>query len=477
MKKNLQNIILIGFFLITLYFLGKHSLLPDGGSVAAISDGLAQQNTGLYQPVITLDLGKVEVRDYQKMGFTRGYVKFSPNSKHLAAGTETGDLYMLDTQGRVLWRKNAGVGRLSAMEFSPDNKWLYVGEVSPDGNIYCFGVEDGKEQWRRSSAVDIGVDIKKKSYPGIMRIVCDAQGFVYAVSQRRYRESDGLSLYNSKIISLSVQGSERWVFPRQGVMDAWVNWLSVDMQGRHLVFGTANFETRKQHEYDNNLYRLDGKNGLLAWTEKIDPVSPYNRTIMRGSPNLSADGKYLAAMTSDGRAFLYSTEGKKEWEYALCLPKEINGVYVNAVGRDGYVIGNNAIFATINTYNNANWQLPTPVEHPSSNSVFIFDVQGRFAGKWQAGGSVEELAYNDKLIAIGVGRNTKSKNAAVHGLTIISLPDAKLIDHISTTGPCMAVDISKDGSQAACIETPLKLDNGQIIGRYQLIILAKRKGE
>jgi hypothetical protein len=179
-------------------------------------------------------------------------------------------------------------------------------------------------------------------------------------------------------------------------------------------------------------------------------------------------------MASDGRAFLYDAKGQQVWQRVLSAPKKIGGVYLNAVGRDAYVVGNNIVFATINTYNNANWQLPTPVEHPSSNSVFLFDIAGKLVGRWQAGGSIEEMAFTPNTVVAAVGRNTKTKDAAVHGLYVLTLPAAQLEERLAIAGPCIAVAVQPQGEYIAGIEAPLQLDDGQIIGDYRLHIWQKK---
>ena len=57
----------------------------------------------LYQQTARVSLGRVEVKDYQRMGFTRGIVRFAANGKFLAAGTENGDILIMNQAGKTLW--------------------------------------------------------------------------------------------------------------------------------------------------------------------------------------------------------------------------------------------------------------------------------------------------------------------------------------------------------------------------------------
>ncbi|HEY3426133.1 MAG TPA: PQQ-binding-like beta-propeller repeat protein, partial [Negativicutes bacterium] len=341
-----RTLLLFLVFFSTIGLLGKHIFFSGAEYAATVVDKAGQEGQR-YQQRASISLGEVEVHNYQRMGFTRGQVRFSPDGSTLAVGTENGTILVLNNQGQIIWRREMGLGKITALEFSGDGKVIFVGETSVEGNLYCLDASSGKERWRQSSAIDLGVDIKAKIYPGIVRIVSDANGCVYAVSQKYGKTSDGGNEYQGQIYSFASNGALRWRFPADGKLDAWVNWISVDQEGHSLVFGTANFDTDQTYDYSDNIYLLQGESGAKSWSTAIDPTPPYNRTVMRGSPNLSKDGQYLAAMASDGRAFLYDAKGQQLWQRVLSAPKKIGGVYLNAVGRDAYVVGNNIVFATI----------------------------------------------------------------------------------------------------------------------------------
>lgn len=57
---------------------------------------------------------------------------------------------------------------------------------------------------------------------------------------------------------------------------------------------------------------------------------------MRGSPNFSEDGEFLAAACSDGRGMLFDAAGKVLWQRELSKPAQIDNVWINASGRDGF---------------------------------------------------------------------------------------------------------------------------------------------
>lgn len=467
---NVWRWMILIIFAVSVAALGYYVFAADLGRRAAGSE----QDRGSYRQVAMLSLGQTEIKNYQRMGFTRGILRFSPDSGRLAVGTETGQVIMVSTDGTVLWQRPAGLGKVTALEFSPDGASLYVGETSADGSMYCLDAASGRERWKSRPAAVLGVDLKRKSHPGVIRIITAQDGRVFVLTQRYDRTASGESLYFAKIFCFSPEGRELWRYPAAEAMDAWVNWMSADRQGRLIVFGTANFDGEHRYRYGKNAYCLYGDSGVEAWSADIGPTPPFQRTILRGSPNVAADGQHVAAMASDGRALLFDGRGQELWRRHLSVPRKIDEVYLNAVGRDAYVLGDFVVFTTINTYNNANWQLPTPLEHPSSNTLFVFTTGGQYVAKWRAGGGIEEVYFSSaRQIVAAVGRNTKTKDPAVHGIYLIDMPYAAAVEKLATEGPCAAAAISPDERLVAGIEAPLQLDDGSIIGGYRLWLWEK----
>ena len=151
-------------------------------------------------------LGKVEIRGYVQMGSTPGLVRIAPGGDRILAGTETGEVLMLDMQGKRLWSRQIGLGKITALEFSRDGKRVYVGENSQQGAVICVDAANGSEYWRRASAGELGVDIRQKTFPGIMSMTSDAAGNLYAVALRSVRYAGGRTEYFSRIYRIDPRG-------------------------------------------------------------------------------------------------------------------------------------------------------------------------------------------------------------------------------------------------------------------------------
>lgn len=471
MKQKIRTILILLLFFITVIALGVHIFdLEPGVTVSAP----AIKQLDNYNKVAELPLGKVEAHNYQRMGFTKGFVRFSPDNRYLAIGTDNGDILVLTAKGKVVWQKSIGLGKIAALEFTGDSRYLLLGETSQQGYLLCFDTVSGREVWRQASAGELGVDIKDKTYPGIVAIKTDAQGHIYAVGQRYIRYADGRNEYRGRIYKLDEQGNRLAVFPEDHNLDAWVSWVSVDERGTKAVFGTANWDTAKTSLYTGTIYCLDGNLEKL-WSVFLEPLPPYQNTTMRSSPEIDGSGRFVAGIASDGRVFLYDGEtGAEKWQRTISQPQKIAGVYMNATGSNVQIVDRHFIFTTGNTYNRANWQLPTPVEHPNSNSAFLFDEEGKLVSLYRFGGMIEQLAVNKQEAVAAIGRNVRTKDPGVHGLYILSLPDFYPVDYIPTIGPCVSAAISSDGRYIAGVEAPLQLDDGQIIGNYKIILLERK---
>ena len=476
--KDMQKLIKTGITLLFICTLGLLAAHIFGiNSQLNFSNKANGTQTGAYSKVLEIVLGQIEVYNYQRMGFNKGFVRFSPDSNFLAVGSETGEVLLYTSKGSLVWRKNMGLGKLAALEFSQDGQSVLVGETSQQGWLVSLSVKDGSELWRQTTVNELGVNIKEKTYPGMVVIRTDPSGMIYTVGQRYIRHSDGRNEYLTRIYKFTPAGERVGMFPSDHNMDANISWLSVDATGEKVAFCTANYDVAK-YQYDRNVYCLDGKLKTILWSNYVDIVPPYQNVTMRTSPDVTPDGRYAACMASDGRCFLLDvSQGKELWQRYISQPQKIGGVSINATGSTARIMGDEyAVFTTGNTYNRANWQLPTPVENPNSNSLFVFDLQGKLVNSYKFGGTIEEMAVNSKLAALAVGRNVRSKDPSVHGIYIITVPETNLVDLAATSGgPCIAAAISADGQYVAGIEAPLQLDDGQVIGEYKLTLLAKTK--
>ncbi len=401
------------------------------------------------------------------MGSTPGLVRMSPDGAKIVVGTESGEVLLMNLQGIRLWSRKIGLGKISALEFSRDSQQIYVGENSQQGAVTCLDAASGSERWRKASVDELGVDIRQKTFPGIMSISVDGVGNAYAVALRSIRFPNGKTEYFARIYRFDAQGTITLV-PRDHNIDVWVSWCDVNEAGTALFFATSDYTPGPERRFQDNIYAYDARSGDFRWSAELVTVPPYDRTNMRFGPEISADGRYLGGVSADGRAFFLDEAGRLLWSRTLSAPQTIHGIYVNATGLHVRHVGEYVAFSTGNTYNRSNWQLPTPVEHPQSNSIFLFDREGALVKRRKVGGMVEEIQVAGRRLVVAIGRNIRTKDAGIHGMIAFSTPELEIDDFMPTEGPCVAVAANE--SHVVGMEAPLQMDNGEVAGAYRIHI-------
>lgn len=420
---------------------------------------------------VSVHLGDIAVENYDRMGFTKGIVKYVEAENGWLVGTERGELFLFGSDGRQLWKRSLGIGKLISAALTGDTRLAFVGESSPDGNLYCVDVHTGDVLWKLAAAQYIGSDPGKRSYPAAVHIALDKEDCVYVNIYRFLTSKDGGRGYYAKMLAVGKDGRLRWQYPEREAMDSWINWCDVSDANGRAVLSTSAYDFRADMKYKDTMYFLDKKTGALLNSVFVPPVEPFDNTVMRGSPNFAANGEYLAGAASDGRGMLFDKEGRIIWTRTLSKPTQIDGAWINASGRDGFVFPGVALFTTINTFNRENWQLPTPVEHPGNNSLFAFNLDGSYRYQFQARGTMEMLAFSQKgLAACAVGRNVRTHDYQAHGALILDFYSGRQKHFFHTEGPVQAVDISGDGTQAAALEVPALTPDGRLLGAHRLWI-------
>ncbi len=418
---------------------------------------------------IVVSLGDLAGSNYDRMGFPSGVVRYVPGEDSWIVGTDRGEILHVKRNGRELWSHSVGTGEIEALEISPDGKTAYVGEKSPDGFLYAVSTKTGDILWKFAGVDVIGSEPALRSAPAPVHIAVDETGNVYAAFYRYSVTSNQKRAYISRIVAFSPDGRELWRYPKEENMDAWVTWDSA--AGGRVAFGTSNYENIGKLHYAKHAYILDAKSGEEVAAVTVPVREKFEVAVFRNGPNFSPDGKVFVMTASDGRGFVFDRDGKLLWQREFSGIQEGAGISVNASGRDAYVLPTgDMLFGTINTFARENWQMPAPVLHPSSNTIFVFADDGTFKWKYQAAGEIEETAFAADVIALAVGRNVRTHDYSVHGAQVLDMKTGKLLLSKHTQGPVQNVAVSADGKTVAATELPAVTPEGNLIGAYRLHI-------
>ncbi len=345
------------------------------------------------------DVNPHQLRDYCYIG---GIVAISPEAQYLAVGSEKGYLRLVSIKsGRLLWSKRIGEGRIVSMGFSPDGRYLAMGEQSRDAFIYLYDIA-GRLIWKFLASRDVGTirpGEPQSHLPVVNALVFTHSGKDWKIyfTAGHYLGTDGRNYrHQGKVYCLDMKGRPLWTYPRKGCMDASPDALRIDARGKYLIF--SNYW--KGESYNKSLYCLDGQSGQLLWSWDSRHSFPEKRLGIWHGVDISADGTYVAAFTNDGRGFLLSnrqlinTTGKKGvvWEKTISAPIMVNGLTIYGfpalakIGK-GYVA-----FLTGNTNARQGKRRPA-IEYPNANSLFVYDLKGELQWTSRVGGA----SYTDRI--------------------------------------------------------------------------------
>ena len=419
---------------------------------------------------VSIYLGDIPAANYDRMGFSKAIVEYIEREDAWLVGTERGEVTLYDGTGHQLWKRSLGIGSITTACVSGNGKLAFIGESSPEGNLYALDVHNGNILWKYRASDFIGSDTSVRSHPSIVHIVHDADDTIYANMYRFVTLQDGSRGYQAKMLAINNKGQLLWQFPQHEAIDCWINWCDVNDINGKVVISSSAYEYREGMKYKDTLYFIDKQTGALLNSVFVPAIAPYNNTVMRGSPNFSVDGKYLAAACSDGRGMLFDSQGEILWTRSVSKPGQVDGAWINASGRDAFVTPYGVLFTTINTFNRENWQLPTPIEHPSSNSIFLFGLDGSYKYQYQSLGTMEYLDFTNQYVACAIGRNVRTHNYAAHGAIVFDLLKGEPKANFSTEGPVQAIAISTDGTRVAAVEVPAVLPEGKLLGSHRLHI-------
>ncbi|WP_292390480.1 PQQ-binding-like beta-propeller repeat protein [Methanosarcina sp. UBA5] len=413
-----------------------------------------------------------------------GMIKFSPDSKYLAIGTQGGALKLIElATGEKVWEKQLVKGiadaRISDIEFSEDGKHLIVGEDSPDAFIHCFDL-NGNDIWKFGAGQDLGSDLDHM--PAMKKIKLDSKGNIYVAASRACGYIGEKYKYLAMVYSFDPEGKMRWKFPESELMDSGVTWIDTTPDGKYSVFGTNSF-TNADKWKEGTVHALDGNTGKEDWNYSIPPLEPFfDYTAIWYSTQITPDGKDIITMTSDGRAFLFNNSRimetgtpKIEWQENISTPIVVSGVPIYGSANYAYIVNNTLIFSIGSTFSKDK-NNDVPIEHPNGNSLFAYDSDGNLLWKWRVDGYAGECALNDRYLVVPIAQNLVTEDRNVHGVYVFDVSksggsNSKLVQIYNTKGITVAADISPDGKYIAALEAPARLDDGTVLGEYKVHVL------
>lgn len=466
MLKKISTFIIFTIFITSICLLTLQ-IFPD--VFKSVSSGETNGEQDKYSKVLEVPLGAVRPIDDKQMGAPSASLAMSTNGELFALGSENGDLIICSSAGKILWQEKVGLGKISFTYFINEGKELLVGESSPDGRLRCLDSQTGAEIWNLDSSRDLGNNLAQKIYPTFISAVQNSTTKeILALAQIYAFNEDGSRRYYNRVYHFSKEGKLLGKFPRLQNIDVWVGTLNVDSKRNRLILGAGSFYPVDNLKFNDNIYVINIPTGEISWSLKLDVVEPYKTATTRYAPVLSQDQNSMAFLANDGRAFLCRYNGELLWKRAISTPVKIGGTYLNSTALDALINEERILFFTSNTYNRTNWQLPTPVEHPSSNSVFIFNYDGTLISRYSAKGTIGNMVGGRNIVGLSVGINLRKRDQSAHGVVLLEAKTGSELSLLRTEGPCIKLIADNKFQNIIAIEAPMKTREGNIVGEYKL---------
>jgi FOG: WD40-like repeat len=387
-------------------------------------------------------------------------LSFSPDGTRLAIGSFHGYLRIVDTiSGKVLLKHKIAEGMVKRLAWGELNgrPVLYVGEQSPDSNLYCLDAATGEEIWRRRLADEVGSgrmdeDQRHAIYnlPGVYYLRMLPGGDVFCVATFGRYEGERF-IHDCRLYCLEgVSGQIRWLWPRQVNLPQGITWVGASRDGGTLAFICFNTfgEPGADPKYPTgSLFCLDGREGRLRWSYRVPPLRPYYERV--GSWQgvaVSPDGRYIPLGLNDGRGMLFKAAGGEPlWVKDLGAPVLVGEVPVAAPLSYAAMSDRIVYFATPGTTipsGSGNKRARRPPPHPRANYFIALDLSGDIAWQQSTQGSSQGifLSKDGRLVATAVGQGDGYQNLDQYGVTLFHATrpgraSQNLLYHYSTEGP------------------------------------------
>jgi len=429
-------------------------------------------------------------------------VRFSPDSKRLAVGTYGGYLRVFDAlSGKVLHQMRIPEGMAKRLAWSPDGERLYVGEQSPDANLFALdATQNYRLLWkvRLADALETSRPAADDSYgryslPAVydLHVAEDGRLFVAGAHSWRVQDGDRTRTRNrSQIVSLDPEGAVLWRFPEQPAPVTIVS-LGLDPAGTRVATFVHQTQPREEgQELDSGtLYVLDGKTGRRIAGEKIPPDPHFERAESWDSVAVSPTGDRVALGLQDGRAILYGVEEEKlapQAQFDLGRAVLVGKIPIAAAASYARIFGDRLYLQTQNTHiplASSQAALAPPSMHRGANMLTATDLAGRkqwlYRGPFSLSGSWTDRTRAGGRWLLSTSRELPgAAEPGQYGALVFDLAregsgSQKLDYYYATEGPVFALaDISPDGRLIAVVEIPALRPNGRdLFGTHQVHVV------
>jgi len=412
-------------------------------------------------------------------------VAFSPDGERLAVGSYLGEVVLLDGwTGQVLGRRQLAETMVKHVVWSADGGTLFVGEQSPDANLYALDAATLEPRWTwrgadvvESSSPPAGEDLYGVySLPGIYALQ-RLDGGELLVTVVHGWNTDAARRNASQVLRLSASSGEvlaRW--PADGVADATLFGTRTD--GRHVVVGVNRSADGPDPDlpiHGVQVLELPGLEPVFRHVEA--PLAPhYDKAFLWEAVDVR-DGRVLLVY-GDGRVRLVGLDGTVGGVDAG-TPILAGDVPIGASVGFGVWLDEGFAYSTSGTvipWGAAAPELRPPTLHPNENAIWVHGADGELAWTWRGEQQVAGFVRRGDHLVVGAADRRTDARRDLYGAVVLRLSGEgaggdRLEAFCATEGPVFfRQDMSEDG-RVAVVEYPYVESEGVLRGGYRVTVL------
>jgi WD40 repeat protein len=478
--------------------------LPETGYTASIgAQKVTLRSPRKPAPLVVAKIPLEDVSQAASAGIAPdACVRFSPDNRHLAIGSYGGWLRIVEARsGEIVYRQRIPEGMAKRLAWSPDGARLYVGEQSPDANLFAIDTSDHfRRAWtlRLADVLETSRPAADDSYgryslPAVydLQVADDGRIFAAGVHSWRVQEGDQTRARNrSQILAVDPEGKVLWRFPQK---PAPVNVVSfgMDTAGKRLAAFVHQTQRREEgQELDSGtLYAIDGQTGQRIAAERISPDPHFERAESWDSVAVSPAGDRVALGLQDGRAMLFGLDADKfarRSQFDLGRAVQVGNIPIAAAASYARIFGDRLYLQTQNTHiplASAQAAQQPPSMHRGANMLSVCDLEGKkkwlYRGPFSLSGSwVDRSSPGGRWLLVTCRELPGAAEPGQYGALVFDLAregsgSERLVYYYPTEGPVFAVaDISPDGRLIAVVEIPaLRAGGRDLFGAHQVHVV------
>lgn len=407
---------------------------------------------------------------------------FTPDGAWLAIGSDGGVLRVVDgATGKLRAERKLAEGAVKQVAWSPDGGTLYVGEQSPDANLYALDPATLETRWStrfadelETSALPPGDDVYGiYSLPAVFALRVLPGGDLLLAGAHGWSAADGVRRNRGRVYRYGSDGTRRAAWPPAGPADAVLLHPAVDGE-RALVGVSRSADGPAPADLPiGGVVALDLATLTPAWEARFPVLAPlFNAVFLWEAAGISPDLAF--AGLGDGRAFLLDAQGTVLHTLTPGVPVLSQGVPIAAGVGFGTVVDDGAYFLTTSTnipWGSADPMARPPAAHPAQHTLHAVGRDGVTRWSWSGEHAVQGVVPSPDraTLLVAAAERATDTRTDLYGALLFDRLTGALVTSCATEGPAYFRPVWGPAGQVAVAESAF-MGEGGVRGAYRVTV-------